>query len=784
MGQNDSSIFITNSSSGTGFIGPTGPTGGAGPTGPTGGTGAIGNTGIGLSIASTWARRNSSDGITIFLTDGTQISLTGLSGNAATSTSGTPNPYNISSITPITSELQLNLSGGVNGLTFSFVPVSGGADLTLSYSSNNLLFTGSSPTNGVTNAVLYSKGNTAGILTNKSKENVIFRYQPYTSGITTNHTATANLSSFLQRTNTTGITNINAMSTNSITPTITNFADTSVHSLSFFSSVWNNLHYYNSTNQDVKNIIDMVGSISNSGITSINTKFFTTFKATPYALRDYGSCCYCTSPNSRCEDYVTSKYCASKGGIFSINPCSTRNTNDCVTVGACCRGITCSEITESQCAGISGFYWGAASTCAGVQCATGKFTAIYASRKSAVAVYTISGKNYLIGWGSNLLGQLLGSTLGTTIDGTVLQNSTDTTETLKVPASIPGFYSTYAKVLSNPIDNVSFVNMSAANLVIGVVKADGTVVGLGDKSSFPNGTISSGTSNPNPTSVKILGITLENVKMVCSRVSDSGDLVHLALLNDNTIRMYGTSGVEQTLPVGITAEKIFSVPRAFYALQNDGSLRVFGEDVPLRSADSRDGYVGTKGTDSSFVRIPGGCTGQYFQFKGQVLKGVKQIVGHYSHLMWIGTDDGSVYNGNNSGDTGSFSGGGLGYVQDCFGMAGHNNTTPGSDNGVTFAFGSNVIKLACTSYHTLGLNSAGQVAAGGDNNSGQCNIPPALSGKNVIDIAASENASFALTDDGKIFAWGDPDSDWTVPGDLLTPPNLKYFIHPNYTPDP
>ena len=227
MAQNDSSIFITNSALGTGFIGPTGPTGPTGATGATGGTGAIGNTGIGLSSSVTWARRNGSDGITIFLIDGTQISLTGLSGNVATSTSGTVNPYNLSSSTPITSEFQLDLSGGVNGLTFSFVPVSGGADLTLSYSSNNLLFTGSSPTNGVTNVVLYSKGNTAGILPNKSKENVIFRYQPYTSGSTTNDTATANLSSFLQRTNTTGITNLNSPYSPSkgITFNILNFAE-------------------------------------------------------------------------------------------------------------------------------------------------------------------------------------------------------------------------------------------------------------------------------------------------------------------------------------------------------------------------------------------------------------------------------------------------------------------------------------------------------------------------------------------------------------------------------
>ena len=807
MAQNDSSIFITNSALGTGFIGPTGPTGPAGSTGATGGTGAMGNTGIGLSSSVTWARRNGSDGITIFLIDGTQISLTGLSGNPATSTSGTVNPYNISSITPITSEFQLDLSGGVDGLTFSFVPVSGGADLTLSYSSNNLLFTGSSPTNGVTNAVLYSKGNTAGILTNKSKENVIFRYQPHTSGITTNDTATANLSSFLQRTNTTGITNINAMSTSSITPTITNFADTSVHSLSLFSGVWNNLHYYNSTNQDVKNIIDMVGSVSNSGITSINTKFFTNSKATPYSLRDYGSCCYCTF-GSKCEDYVTSKYCALKGGIFSINPCSTRTNSDCVTFGACCRGITCSNTTKLQCAGISGFYWGDNTNCSGVQCATGKFTAIYASSHSAGVIYTDGTKNYFIGWGSNDGGQLLGTTGNTVISGNFVfgeKMAGSNAATFKYPVSVPGYNSTYARILNQIIDDVSDVEMASGvpgSASTQIIRSNKTMIAFGSHNSTFNshvyGSSNVGTQNLNPGFVNVKGITLQNIKMVCSRTSLNGAKTRrCVLLQDNTIKMYGSDkgnlGTSQPdilleVPSGITAEKIFSTPWAFYALQNDGSVRVFGDTVSVDSIANNTG-IGPMGHDENWVYYTGDCNGQFLKFHGTVLKNIKYLAGYIGYMIFVFEnrlgvpDNGS---GTSQGLTGDRIVNEFGNFHNCRFIP--RETAEEADRGYTAFSGkdaNNIIKLApMNGWHVAALYNDGSMSVHGSNNAhGQKNIPPELSGKIIVDVATSLEATFALTDDGKIFAWGNSDS-LGEKTDLTTPPSLKFFIHPNYTPDP
>lgn len=820
MAQNDSSIFITNSALGTGFIGPTGPTGPAGATGATGGTGAMGNTGIGLSSSVTWAHRNGSDGITIFLIDGTQISLTGLSGNAATSTSGTPNPYNISSITPITSELQLDLSGGVDGLTFSFVPVSGGADLTLSYSENNLLFTGSSPTNGVTNAVLFSKGNTAGILTNKSKENVIFRYQPYTSGITTNHTATANLSSFLQRTNTTGITNLNSPYSPSkgITFNILNFADTSVHSLLNTGTLWSNKQSYNSSIQDVKTIIDSVGAIPNSGITSITTDFFRSFGATPYALRDYGSCCYCTFPNSKCEDYVTSKYCALKGGAFSVNPCSTRNTNDCVVVGACCRGITCSEITESQCAGISGFYWGAASTCAGVQCATGKFTSIYAGPNSAGVIYNNGTKNYFIGWGSNYHGQLLGTTASQTVAGVFSYGAPmagrvglGTSVFGTYPSSIPGYKSTYARVNNIPIDDVSFVSMAGSQYT-SIIRSDKHAIGFGEFQTFgnefetfPYGDLSPNRfANQNPSFINIRGVTINNIKEVCSR-SWFGAVWHLMLLDDNTLRMHGTIGnigknssnvidIEAvTLIAGITAEKIRALPYAFYAIQHDGSVRVISELEITNDSIHNDTGIGPLGHDSNFHYRLGSCDGKYLQFGGVTLTDIKDLTGTVAQMLF-------VFNGPNP-TLQDATAAGLGLCGDqVFSHYGnfHNcqmlpHDGPGDlQRGYTYfndlRQGAGVIKLTPMNnggFHNLALYDDGTIAPGGFNGSGQIVLPPALSGKFIVDVAVSKSTSYALTSEGEIFAWGEGNSDFShiTNNDLTTPPILKYFIHPNFTTD-
>lgn len=78
------------------------------------------------------------------------------------------------------------------------------------------------------------------------------------------------------------------------------------------------------------------------------------------------------------------------------------------------------------------------------------------------------------------------------------------------------------------------------------------------------------------------------------------------------------------------------------------------------------------------------------------------------------------------------------------------------------------VAVSTGSYHSLALNSSGQVYAWGKNDSGQLgngtvtdsNLPVAvstvgaLSGKTVIAIAAGEWHSLALTSDGRVFSWG------------------------------
>jgi len=59
--------------------------------------------------------------------------------------------------------------------------------------------------------------------------------------------------------------------------------------------------------------------------------------------------------------------------------------------------------------------------------------------------------------------------------------------------------------------------------------------------------------------------------------------------------------------------------------------------------------------------------------------------------------------------------------------------------------------IAASGFHSLGLKDDGSVAAWGDNNYGQCNVPD----PNVfIGIAAGGWHSLGLKDDGSVAAWG------------------------------
>jgi alpha-tubulin suppressor-like RCC1 family protein len=63
------------------------------------------------------------------------------------------------------------------------------------------------------------------------------------------------------------------------------------------------------------------------------------------------------------------------------------------------------------------------------------------------------------------------------------------------------------------------------------------------------------------------------------------------------------------------------------------------------------------------------------------------------------------------------------------------------------------VAVAAGGYHSLALKADGTVVAWGDNDSGQCIVPPDLSA--VVAIAAGFSHSLALKSDGTVVGWGD-----------------------------
>jgi len=351
--------IITNVSSISLLYGATGGTGPTGATGPTGGTGATGATGNGINFI----QKINSDGITIFLLDGTQFTITGLSGNSAGSADFPINPYGLTGATG-TNSLSFNIRGSVSGLTATFKPVKGLGGLSLGYQGSDLIFRGLTTASGfgVTNAVLYSAGKTAAPLVDSGGLNNIFRYETHTAGSTTQHVARATISKFLQGKNSTGITNINLINVTGVTAYVKNFADASVNSFYTNNGVWENKQWYNTSYKDVRAIVTPAGAVQNSGITSTTNIVFRTQDTTPYALQEYGSCCFC-DVDKKCLDYVTRKYCNSVNGTFSTKTsCGTRITNGdnlCFpnnNLGACCVNNTCVDVTQSQCSTSGGIF--------------------------------------------------------------------------------------------------------------------------------------------------------------------------------------------------------------------------------------------------------------------------------------------------------------------------------------------------------------------------------------------------------------------------------------------
>lgn len=342
------------------FVGPTGPTGSTGATGPMGPIGATGLTGIGIAFIT----KINNDGITVHLIDGTKISVTGLSGNAPTNFTSliASNPYNVVAATGA-SPTSFQLNSGALGLTAYFKAIKGVNGLSLTYTNNDLVFrgiTGSSYALGLSGAVLASLGNTAGPLLDATG-NRIFRYQTVTSGITTQHLATAVLGAFYQGKNTSGITNINLTNISGITAHIQNFYDASVNSFYLSGNTWESKQFYHSTFGGV------TGPNNTSGITSIISPIFNVspVNTVQFGTRIFGSCCYCDANNGKktCKDYIKKTYCEGTDlqGSFSFKPCSSRRIQDCDDFGACCINGICKDTTKSICEKYGGTFDASAS---------------------------------------------------------------------------------------------------------------------------------------------------------------------------------------------------------------------------------------------------------------------------------------------------------------------------------------------------------------------------------------------------------------------------------------
>jgi alpha-tubulin suppressor-like RCC1 family protein len=71
-------------------------------------------------------------------------------------------------------------------------------------------------------------------------------------------------------------------------------------------------------------------------------------------------------------------------------------------------------------------------------------------------------------------------------------------------------------------------------------------------------------------------------------------------------------------------------------------------------------------------------------------------------------------------------------------------------------------------HHAIALRQNGTVACWGENNDGECNVPPNLT--DVVWVGASYRISFALKSDGTLIAWGGLDNFIKNPGLGVNPP--------------
>ena len=340
------------------FRGPTGSTGPIGPTGPTGPTGATGATGIGVYG---FNPSPSSDGITVYLEDSSQIYLSGLSGNTFVDFYNAAYLFGIAGTSGTILNENFNIKGSVTGLTATFKPIIGLNGMSLTYTGNDLKFAVTIPSGaaiGISGSALRSDGKTAGTF-----DSSIFKYQENTVGITTVNIAKIKATQFAQA-NTTYNTNVQATfsSISSVLTTTDGRKNTSFYQINPDGATVSTDVYHSTEWSKINN-----NNVS-AGLTLQFRDQLVFNNLVPYSM-ELGSCCFCNGTALKaCIDYVNSSYCASlNGGVFSYESCVDRKITDCKDTGACCKNGRCTNTDPATCSRIGGVF-DASKSCAGTSC--------------------------------------------------------------------------------------------------------------------------------------------------------------------------------------------------------------------------------------------------------------------------------------------------------------------------------------------------------------------------------------------------------------------------------
>ena len=342
------------------YRGPTGPTGPAGNTGPTGPVGGTGNTGIGISGLLFY----NSDGITVYLQDGQQILLSGLSGNTLTNFNNISSFYKLRGSTGIIfRESASIIHSSSSGKTAVFMPIifdiGPGQGFTGSYVGNDFVLRGVT-TPGIKNVLLRDAASSSTVIVASPMSS--FYYEQNTVGITTIDVAGAVIHNFILNSGTNVSTNSSSNANyypfvsqpssklqDFITGSTTGIAftqiDSDINSVTKFGT-------RKFINADRTNILGLTGTKKITTTYSVGNLGFTANHA---AL---GSCCFCNSSGiKQCFDYYTPEQCVKLNGTFSLLSCNSRkNDSDCRYLSKCVVNGACINTDYDTCFKLGGAY--------------------------------------------------------------------------------------------------------------------------------------------------------------------------------------------------------------------------------------------------------------------------------------------------------------------------------------------------------------------------------------------------------------------------------------------